>query len=179
MFQYVRRKPGERYNEDCILRTVKHPPAVMVWGCISADGPGPLHFVEGTLRQEQYKRILSDVFLPYLNSLPYVRSHYTFMQDGAPCHSSKLITNFLMEENIDVLPWPGNSPDQNPIENCWAYLKSKVYNMPNPTVAILKQNIENIWYNNEDFKNMISSCIKSMPSRIKSLIKEKGGSTRY
>ncbi|XP_037919601.1 uncharacterized protein LOC119656955 [Hermetia illucens] len=45
--QYVRRRPSERYQEDCVVRTIKHPPAAMIWSLISADGPGPLYFVEG------------------------------------------------------------------------------------------------------------------------------------
>ena len=40
-----------------------------------------------------------------------------FQHDGAPCHKAKVITKWLGEQNIDILgPWPGNSPDLNPIE---------------------------------------------------------------
>ena len=47
------------------------------------------------------------------------------MQDGAPCHCSKLVSDFLYK-NIKTLDWPGNSPDLNPIKNSWAILKDKV-----------------------------------------------------
>lgn len=178
-FNFVRRRPGERYNEDCIQRTVKHPPAVMIWSCISGEGPGPIYFVNGTLRSDQYKTMLADVLLPYINSFMYTRYNYIFMQDGAPCHTSKLIKDFLNDEEIEVLPWPGNSPDLNPIENCWAYLKSKVYSRPNPTLSILKENIEDIWNNDQGLKDMIKACIASIPKRIRNVIKQKGGVTKF
>jgi len=39
------------------------------------------------------------------------------MHDGAPCHKCGSVTEFMEEYGIETLPWPGNSPDMNPIEN--------------------------------------------------------------
>ena len=33
---------------------------------------------------------------------------------------------FYSENNITVVDWPAYSPDLNPIENIWAYIKSKL-----------------------------------------------------
>ena len=39
-----------------------------------------------------------------------------FMQDGAPCYRSKLVSDFLeKKKNIKALYWAGNSPDLNPM----------------------------------------------------------------
>lgn len=151
----------------------------MIWSCITGESSGPLYFVEGTLRSEQYKRVLETVLLPYMDSLASTRSSYTFMQDGAPCHTARSVNDFFISKNINVLPWPGNSPDLNPIENCWAFLKSKVYSRSNTSMEILKNNIEDIWNNDAEIKTMIKNCIESMPDRIKAVIKAKGGPTKY
>ena len=58
-----------------------------------------------------------------------------FQQDGAPCHSSKAVTQWLNSTGVKILgPWPGNSPDLNVIENVWHLLKIKVAEQ-NPTSA--------------------------------------------
>ena len=52
---------------------------------------------------------------------------YAFQQDNAPIHISKPTLTFFRERNINVLSWPANSPDLNPIENAWAKLSRLVY----------------------------------------------------
>ena len=46
-----------------------------------------------------------------------------FTQDRAPCHRSRLVSDFLKKKNMKALDWPGNSTDHNSIENLWAILK--------------------------------------------------------
>jgi len=72
----------------------------MVWGSISAQGTGSLHFVEGTLGYGQYLQILQDVLLPYMDTVQVGRHAYTFMQDGAPCHTAAAVKNFFENERL-------------------------------------------------------------------------------
>jgi hypothetical protein len=48
-----------------------------------------------------------------------------FLQDGAPCHASKRIWDFLKDQLFKVIDWPGNSPDLNLIENMSNFVKGK------------------------------------------------------
>lgn len=131
------------------------------------------------MRSSQYTDVLRNVLLAYLETLEHPKEEYIFMQDGAPCHTSRTSMDCLNSLGLEVLPWPGNSPDCNPIENCWAYLKSKVYNRRNNSIIELKKNIEEVWKNDEGMKEMIKKCIDSIPHRILAVIKAKGGSTKY
>ena len=49
-----------------------------------------------------------------------------FMKDGAPYHNSKVTMTYLNDNEFKVLPWPGNSPDPNPIRTLWAIVKIRL-----------------------------------------------------
>ncbi len=45
--QHVWRRPGEEYQENCALPTVKHGGgSIMVWGCMTTAGTRELRFIE-------------------------------------------------------------------------------------------------------------------------------------
>ena len=178
--QFVRRRPGEKYHPDCIVPTVKHPTKVMIWSVISGKGTGRLYVVQGTMRQDQYyKEVLQRRLLPRLRDWFPNGESFVFMQDGAPCHTARSVKAFLQQENVPLLPWPGNSPDMNPIENVWELIKREVAKDNITTKNQLIEKIIHVWNHHPQMQEAVQSCIDSMPRRIQALITAKGGMTKY
>jgi hypothetical protein len=55
-----------------------------------------------------------------------IHSTIHFLQNGAPCHDSTLIKNYLSDKPFHVIDWPDNCPVLNSIKNCWRYMKGKL-----------------------------------------------------
>ena len=101
-----------------------------------------------------------------------------FMQDGAPCHRAKIVTQFLKAQKINILDWPGNSPDLNPIENLWTNLKNKVSERQPTNAKMLEQAIKEVWVRDIS-PAYCRNLVESMPRRLEAVIKAKGGPTKY
>lgn len=176
-YRYVRRPKGaDRYDPLYTVKSVKHPPSLMVWGAFSYHGVGPLVFFEKGVRvnTEKYLDLLIDN-LEYCFDICHAT---VFMQDGAPCHTSHAVKEWLDNCAIDYIQdWPANSPDLNPIENLWSIVKKELREKDTSTVAKLKAAITSVWENlNED---VIHKLIDSVPHRLRECIKKKGNTTKY
>ena len=136
------------------------------------------------MNQEQYKTVLESRLIPQLKDWAQEKGldgtgDLIFMHDGAPCHRGKKVTNFLREQAISVLAWPGNSPDMNPIENLWYILKAEMKKKKITTKQQLIEELIAAWARNSNMTQHCKELIDSMPSRIKALRKSRGSFTKY
>ena len=49
-----------------------------------------------------------------------------YQRDNAPCHMAKTVGDKIEELELEVMPWPAQSSDWNPIENVWKLLKARI-----------------------------------------------------
>ena len=173
----VRRPVGERFNPKFITPTVKHPESVMVWGCFSGvGGRGGLFFLpkKVTMRQGNYRECLEEKMIPRFKAQGLTH----FLQDSAPCHKAKSVMNFLRDEEIPLIDWPGNSPDLNPIENCWNWMKDQIKDFKCTSRQNLINEIIRIWCLLVT-PEYCATLARSMPNHIQECLDNNGWHTHY
>lgn len=134
---YWTRNP-EEFHPNKVKQTMKHGGGnIMVWGCITRNGVGPLVKIEGIMKKEQYLDILQKNLPEAIRQTKIVEENVIFQQDGDPKHTAKVVKNWLNNQKFSSIKWPAQSPDLNPIENLWAYMKKKLANYSEPPKFIL------------------------------------------
>jgi hypothetical protein len=121
----------------------------MIWGAIGWDYKSPLIFLEklpdrkGIYSKAYLEQVLEPIVFPLFNTLG---PEYIFIEDGSKVHKGKARLPRL-EHSIRGFDWPPSSPDLNPIERVWRYMKEKLKQLPYviTTKAELKREIQRIW----------------------------------
>ncbi|GFV53075.1 transposable element Tcb1 transposase [Trichonephila clavipes] len=88
-------------------------------------------------------------------------------------HMAKVSQDCL--HTVTTLPWPARSPDLSPIEHISDYLRRQVGHLT--SLNKLETRSQQIW--NEISQDIIQNLYASMPDRISSCIRARGGSTGY
>ena len=152
----------------------------MFWGCISRHGRGPLLAVDGSMTGVKYVEILRRELLPEIS---YARetfwADFKLMHDNAPCHTAKVVKTFLRENGIEFLDWPPYSPDLNPIENVWSWMKRKLETEYPPAESEdeLYDSAVKIW--DELTPQLCAQFCGNYGKRLAAVIKANGMHTKY
>ena len=141
----VTRKRGERTCPTCVQHQLHrgHTTPVHAWGAIGYGYKSPLLFIKGSGKTGAFTQrdYLAQVLEPHIRPILEAFTAIThllaptteplFMEDGNSAHGHKSSRNccqrFRTEHGIILMPHPSTSPDMNPIEKCWRWIKQALH----------------------------------------------------
>ena len=138
---------------------------------MSAAGVGELYFIEGNLNSNMFCEILQQSMIQKLGS------REVFQHDNDHKHTSKTTIALLKRLRVKVMDWPSMSPDLNPIEYLWGILKRKVEVCKVSNICQLCNVVMKEWTSIP-----VATCealVNSMPRRVKAVLDNDGGHTKY
>ena len=101
------------------------------------------------------------------------------MQDGAPGHSAQSTIQELAERGIQAVCLPPYSPDLNPIETVWNWMKDWIDGHYDNKLNYdqLRAAVKDAWEALPD--RILNDLIDEMPKRCEAVIKANGHQTMY
>ena len=178
--KWVWKKPGEGLSDRLVEGTVKFGGgSIMLWGCMTWKGVGYAAKIDGKMNGDLYLQILKDDLLKTLEYHGLNPPDIIFQQNNDPKHICKKVKGWLEKQEFRTMVWPAQSPDLNPIEHLWGYLKRRLAEHEHPP-----NGIHELWERTqvEWEKISVTECrglIESMPRRVQAVLKAKGGYTKY
>ena len=156
--------------------SVKHSAKVHVWAAFSSMGTFPLCVFTQNMDTTLYLKILEWHLLRQAEA--FHEKRWYLVQDNDPKHTSRLAKRWMDEKMPNkLLDWPSQSPDVNPIENIFGWLKYQLARSRPRTISELKAKLVNIWESLSP--KFLESYWKSMPKRCQMLLDNQGNKIKY
>ena len=103
------------------------------------------------------------------------------MRDGAPGHAAADIKAELEAWGIRIMSWPAFSPDLNPIEKCWNWIKDCIEDHwgleENPSYDKLRKYVEEAW--DALPESYLEELLASIPAGCQAVIEANGMHTKF
>ena len=151
----------------------------MMWGCMTWEGIGYACKIDGRMDADLYVAILQDELQQSLKYHGKTAADIVFQQDNDPKHTSRKAQKWFQDHSFEVMEWPAQSPDLNPIEHLWQHLKRRLAGYENPPggVGELWERVQKEWESID--ASICQNLIESMPRRVEAVLRAKGGYTKY
>ncbi|KAL4467935.1 hypothetical protein ABPG72_022849 [Tetrahymena utriculariae] len=151
------RNKNEMVPEMC-NKQQKDPKKIIVWAIISyQQGPLFIQKVEGTMNKEKYLEILKQF---YMKCKKQLSNNCIIQQDNASSHTAKIVKDWMIQKQIELMDWPSNIPDLSPVENIWPHLKEQFYQQmdDNKSDDEMFKKIEKYFYDDKKLKEIIKNA---------------------
>ena len=178
--KWVWKRVGEPLSDRLVTGTKKFGGgSVMVWGCMTWDGAGLACKIDGKMDADLYCKILEDELQETLEYYDKSSSDIIFQQDNDSKHTSKKAQTWFKNHGFQLLQWPAQSSDLNPIEHLWTHVKRRIEEDEEPPNSVHKlwDRIQEEWDKVEP--DVCQNLIESMPRRLNAVLKANGGYTKY
>lgn len=106
----------------------------------------------------------------------FFRQSAIVVQDSAPLYTAKAIRAEFHSKGLELIKWPVQLPELNPIENIWSLLKYKIgLHFPTAQDKVVEA-AQSEW--SRLTASEISRCCQSMRQRCQAVVDAKGCPTR-
>ena len=151
----------------------------MMWGCMTWEGAGYACRIHVKMDGDLYVKILDEELQESVRFYNKTKDDIIVQQNNDPKHTCKKAKQWFQDHEYQVMDWPAQSPDINPIEHLWHHLKRRLVEY-----EILPKGILELWDRVEEEWNKIPSevhqnLIESMPRCVEAVMKAKRGYTKY
>ena len=120
----------------------------MIWGGISRRGQTPLYVYRldrgETVTAEAYVECLEENLLSVMDG-KFCKGKWRLLQDNARPHTAGYTFDFFDENGVKVMVHPPYSPDLNPIEKVWAWMKAEIGQTTYKDIASLIKVVVKKW----------------------------------
>ena len=96
------------------------------------------------------------------------------LQDGAPAHKSRIARDYLILQHVEMLWWPGHSPEINASEHAWPWIRRHVTKQFTPSCT--ETECERQWVSQwESLPIEVINCwVDAIPEQVRRIIRAGG-----
>lgn len=179
---WVTRRPGEEWDPTCIVERHQRKGGWMFWGGFNGTNKGPGIFWEkdwGSINMTSFTEHIVPIIHEYFDDQAELGNRLVLMQDGAPGHSGSITQANLRLRGIETCHWPAFSPDLNPIEAVWNWMKDYIEeHFPEKLGYVrLKEAVREAWHAVPE--QFFSDLLHTMNQRCEDVIAANGMHTRW